>query len=90
MIAALAVPIMLPSIDPPVDPLESLADLFALKDATLTFLMKRPYIDDLDIVRLHAGMTEEQELELAKICSMQDEKMWQAHELERVTGAGTF
>lgn len=63
-------------------------DLFTPAEPSQLSHEKRPYTDaDPDIVRLHVGLTEKQELELVIRQSMQEEEIRQVRELKRVRGA---
>lgn len=72
MIAALAVLVAFPQ----VDPIKPVVDLFSPEDTLLTYFGKRPHTNDPDIVRLQVGLTEEQRHEVARIRLIQENKIW--------------
>lgn len=67
-------------------------DVFAPEELTQPSLGKRPCNndDDPNRVRLHAGLIEQEDLEVILRQSMQEDERQQGHKLERVRGVGPF
>lgn len=70
MRAVVSILIMLPLFDPS----KAIIDLFSPEETPLRSLRKRPYTDDPDDARQEAGIIEEDQLELERLHSMQDEE----------------
>lgn len=84
MTVALAVLVVFLLLEPSV----LVVNLFAPEDPSHTSLGKRSHTDDPNTLRLQVGMTKEQDFNLVKICSRQDQKLRQAHGLKRMRGGG--
>lgn len=62
-------------------------DLFGPEETPLHSLRKWPRTDDPNTMRREIGMTKEEHFELARLCSMQYEKVWKICKLEKIRGA---